>query len=369
MFNRLYAVISKELIQYTRDRILFAATLLAPLIQIVLLGNAVGSAIRNLQVAVVDYDHSPLSREIITALDNTDELVVAYFPGSLEEAQKLVDRGQAIGVVVIPPGFMEETRSPNSTAEMQVILDGTQTLTAGYALSAASEAVQSLVSGELPAGGSLPGVVLYPEPLYNRALDLQPDAITAQLALITFEMVALVGVMGIVRERDIGTIEMLSITPLKRMELIAGKTLTPLMIGLATFSIVFTMARVVFDVPNRGSLLLLIAVTTLYLLCEIGYGLALSSLLRTQQQAVTVVFVWIMVALTLSGYLVPIEQLPQAFQWLSWLLPLRHYLRIEHNILLKGSGLLDLWPQIAAIGVLTVLAFAIAPRLLNRVLE
>ncbi len=369
MFNRLYAIISKELIQYTRDRILFVATLLAPLIQIVLLGNAVGSDIRNLQIAVVDYDHSPLSREIITALDNTDELVVAHFPGSLEEARKLVDRGQAIGVVIIPHRFMEKTRSPHTTAEMQVILDGTQTLTAGYALSAATQAVQSLAGGTLPAGSSLPGAVLYPEPLYNRTLDLQPDAITAQLALITFQMVALVGVMGIVRERDIGTIEMLNITPLKRMELVAGKTLTPLIIGLATFSVVFTMARMVFNVPNRGNLPFLVGVTALYLVCEIGYGLALSSLLRTQQQAVTVVFVWIMVALTLSGYLVPIEQLPQAFQWLSWLLPLRHYLRIVHNIMLKGSGLLDLWPQIAAIGVLTLLAFSIAPRLLNRVLE
>jgi ABC-2 type transport system permease protein len=163
--------------------------------------------------------------------------------------------------------------------------------------------------------------------------------------------------------------EMLTITPLKRLELIAGKAITPLIIGSINFLIMLAIARTVFDVPMRGAFVLLFGMTLFYLLCEIGFGLTLSTLTRTQQQAVTIVFIWIMVALTLSGYMVPISTLPPFLQYASALLPLRHYLTIVRGVMLKGSGLVQLWPHAVAIVGLMVAAITVATRTLNRAIE
>ena len=371
MIHRLAALIVKELIQFTRDRILLAMALMMPIIQIYLLGNAIGQDIQNISIAVIDYDHSSLSREIIQALDNTKELTVDYLPGSLAEARALVNAGEATGIVVIPPDFMEDTRSPTDVPQIQVILDGTNTFTAGRALRAAQGAVQSLVKDAQvsTSNGALPGIRVYAEALFNSTLNFQDDAITSQLALITFQITSIVAVMGIVRERDIGTIEMLTITPLKRLELIGGKAITPFIIGLVNFVLMFTITQVVFGVPQRGSFLLLLGLTALYLICEIGYALTISTITRSQQQAITVVFVWAMFAMMLSGYLVSVATLPPALQWISWLIPLRHYLGIVRGVMVRGAGIGSLLPEVGSILGLTVVMLYVAQRTLSRVIE
>lgn len=371
MLHRLTALIIKELTQFTRDRILFVSSLVIPLLQIILLGNAISVDIQNIPVAVVDYDVSPLSREIITALDNTTELTLDYYPGSLGEARTLMDNNIVTGIVVIPRNFMADSRSTTITPQIQVILDGSHSFVAGRALAAATGAVQDLIEDALvvSSASEIGGIKILSEALYNATLDFRPDGVTSQLALIVFQITALVAVMGIVRERDIGTMEMLTITPLKRLELIAGKAITPLIIGSINFLFMFIIARTVFDVPMRGAFALLYGMTLFYLLCEIGFGLTLSTLTRTQQQAVTIVFIWIMVALTLSGYMVPISTLPPSLQYASALLPLRHYLTIVRGVMLKGSGLEQLWPHAVAIVALMVTAITVATRTLNRAIE
>jgi ABC-2 type transport system permease protein len=213
------------------------------------------------------------------------------------------------------------------------------------------------------------GVRLYVEALFNRTMDFRLHSITAQLALITFQITTLVAVMGIVREREIGTIEMLTITPLRKLELIAGKAITPLIIGIIDFLVMFAVTQVVFRVPMRGSFLLLFGLTALYLFCEIGYALMLSTITRSQQQAVTMVFIWAMVGITLSGYLVPVSRLPEALQWVSWFVPLRHYLAIVRGLMLKGAGTAALWPEAVAIVALSVLIVFATTRTLSRVIE
>lgn len=370
MFNRLSSLIAKEIIQFTRDRVLLAFSLLAPALQIVLLGRAIGQDIRNMRIAVVDYDLSPLSREIVTALDNTQELVVAYFPDDLKEAEELIDRGEAIGLVVIPRGFMRGAQSALEAPQIQVIIDGVSSLIAARTLGAAQGAIQSLVRDAVVAGGHDPGGIrVFTEALFNQTLDFRPDSITSQLGLITFEVTTLVAVMGIVREREIGTIEMLTITPLSRLELIAGKAITPLIIGLVNFLLMLTITQVVFEVPFRGAFFALLLLTALYLACEIAYALMVSTLTRSQQQATTVVFVWAMVALTLSGYLVPITTLPRAMQWISMAVPLRHYLTILRGVMLKGADLSVLLPEALILLALGVAMTLLTVRSLSRAID
>lgn len=370
MLNRLGSLIAKEIIQLSRDRVLLAFALLGPAIQIVLLGRAVSQDIQNVPVAVLDYDVTTLSREIITALDNTRELAVSHFPGSLAEAQTLIDRGDVMALVVIPPGFMRDVQSASQVPQVQVVIDGVSSLIAARTLGAAQGAVQSLLRDAAVTAGREPGGIrVYTEALFNRSLDFRPDSITSQLGLITFQVTTLVAVMGIVREREIGTIEMLTITPLTRLELIAGKALTPLIVGLLNFLLMLGVTQVVFDVPLRGSFFALLGLTVLYLCCEIAYALMVSTLARSQQQATTVVFVWAMVALTFSGYLVPITTLPEAMQWASMAVPLRHYLDIVRSIMLKGSDIATLWPQALALAMLGVIMTALTARSLSRAIE
>lgn len=371
MLLRLGALIIKELTQFTRDRILMTISIVMPLLQIILLGNAISADIQNIRIAIIDYDRTSLSREIATVLDNTNELVVAYYPDSLEEARNLIDTHQISGMVVIPNGFMADSLSPTATPQVQVILDGSHSYVAARALAAASGAIQDLVEDAIIAqtGRPLGGIRVFTEALYNRTLDFQPDAVVSQMGLIVFQITSLIAVMGIVRERDIGTLEMLTITPLRREEIVAGKAITPGILGMLNFFIMYSVVTLVFGVPMRGSFPMLLIATLLYLGSEIGFSLIISALMRTQQQAITAMFIWINVALTLSGYLVPISTLPKALQWISYVLPLRHYLVVMRSIVLKGSTLANMQGDVIALGVLMVISLGIAARLINRAID
>jgi ABC-2 type transport system permease protein len=370
--NRLGALIQKELIQILRDRLLIFFAIVGPAMQLYLMGNAVSSDIAGIVVAVIDQDHSELSRDIITALDNTQELVVTHFPQTLAEARHLIDTGEATGIVIIPPNFSADTETGVDVPQIQVILDGTHIITAVRALGAAQNAVDSLGRDVVVAraGGSTPGgIQLSAEALYNRALDFRPHSVTAQFAFVTFQITALVSVMGIVRERELGTLEMLSITPLRRLEIIAGKAISPLLIGMLDFFVMYSVTQIIFEVGNRGSFLLLVALTLLYLVGEIGFSLMISTVTRTQQQAVTAVFIWAMLCITLSGYMVPVERLHPVLRVFSNVIPLRHYLAIVRGIILKGAGVQALWVHIAALVGLGIGMIFLTRRTLSRVLE
>lgn len=370
MLNRLAALITKELIQFTRDRVLLIFTLVGPVVQMILMGHAISQDIVDIPIGVIDYDLTSLSREIVTALDNTNELVVAYYPDDLDEARQLVDDGTILGYIVIPPNFQRDTLNPAVVPEVQVIIDGNASIIASRTLQAAQGAVQSLVDDALVAANRPPsGIRVFTDALFNRALSFRPDSIASQLGLITFQMSTLVAVMGIVREREIGTIEMLTITPLTRLEMIAGKAITPFIMGSINFLVMLGVTQVVFDLPLRGSFWLLFALTLLYLITEIAYALIVSTLTRTQQQATTMVFVWAMVAMTLSGYLVPITTLPTFLQWISWAVPLRHYLAILRPLILKGATFAHLWPSAVALTVLALVMIVLTTRTLSRLID
>lgn len=370
MLNRLFALISKELVQFSRDRVLLIFVIGVPAIQMVLMGHAIGQDVTNIPVAVIDYDVSELSREVITALDNTQELTVTRFPADLAEGQALIDHGEIDGLVVIPRGFMADTQSQSEVAQVQVIISGVSWMVGGRVLGAAEGAIQSLSDQVVVTQGGTPGGIrVFSQALFNSTLDFRPDSIASQVALITFELTTLVAVMGIVREREIGTIEMLTITPLRKLELIAGKAITPLLLSIVDFLVMLGISQVVFQVPLRGPVLVLFGLTLVYLMTEIAYALVFSTLTHSQQQATTLVFVWAVFGVTMSGYMVPISTLPTALQWISWAVPLRHYMAIVRSVMLKGAGFATLWPEAVALLILAVAALLISTRTLSRVTE
>lgn len=370
MLARMGSLVVKEMIQFSRDRLLLVFAFVAPVLQMFMLGNAVGRDLTDLSLAVYDQDRSDLSREIVTALDNTQELELAYYPDSIGETQDLVEAGMATVAVVIPPGLSRDAASGTAVPELQVIVDGTNAFVGSGALRAIQSAIQAQAVDLLPATVSLGGGIdLETRALYNQALDQRWHSVSAQLAFIAFQVTTIIAVIGLVREREVGTLEQIAITPLRRLELMAGKAFVPLVVGMFNFVAMFVVTLVAFDLPMRGSVVMLFGVTLIYILTECCYALMLSTLANTQQQAITMVFVWLMLALTLAGYLVPITRMPLPLQIISFIFPLRHFLPILRGVMLKGAGLAALWPEIVALVVLSGLVVTATVRLLGRVAE
>ncbi|NDJ54113.1 MAG: ABC transporter permease [Chloroflexi bacterium] len=368
MISRTASLVVKELLQFFRDPLLVLVIVLGPILQITIIDSGGPGGGANIPTAVIDQDRTSVSRELIESLENTRDLIVAAYPVSLEEAQLLIDRGDVRAVVVIPPGFASDIRG-GETAPVQLILDGTNVLVAGDAQRAAQGAIETLgwqiVLSSLPAGGGA-SIELREQPLYNASLDDLFYRVTAQMAFFTFIVVALGGVMGVVKEREVGTIEQIMITPLQQVELILGKAFPPAILGQVTFTALFMISRFLYDVPVRGSLLLLGALTALYLTAEVCVSLMISTFSRTQAQAITVVFVWVMVGLTLSGFLVPISSLPPVLQFIANLLPLQHFIEINRNVLIKGVGVEALLPQILSLAGLTIVVVIVTALMLRR---
>ncbi|HEC22884.1 MAG TPA: ABC transporter permease [Chloroflexi bacterium] len=368
MFNRLRSLVVKELIQFTQDRLLMLFVLIGPLAQLLLIGGGVSSSLSDIATAVIDQDRSSLSREVIAALDNTQELSVQLYPGTLEEARDLIDAGQASALVVIPEGFSSDLQE-GRTAEVQLIVDGTNVVVAGEAQAAAQGAIETLGwNVALASAGNMAprGVDLRQEALYNQALDSKPYDLTAHMAFIIFQVAALAAVMSIVREREVGTLEQVAVTPVRQVELILGKAISPIIIGLVNFGILFVVVRLAFSLPMRGSIILLTLMTLLYLISEVCMALMISAISQTQQQAITILFIYIMLALTMSGYMVPISRLPSVLAFAANALPVQHYIAIVRSVMLKGGGVLILWPHMVALLVLDVIVVTVTAFMLRR---
>jgi ABC-2 type transport system permease protein len=369
MLNRLYSITIKELIHFSQDRLLLLFVLLAPLLQLILIGGGAGGGADNLPTAIVDQDRSETSRAAATALDNTPELAVVYQPATLDEATALIDRGDAAALVIFPVGFGADLRNPAVSAPVQVIVDGSNVAVAAKAQSAAQSTLETFgqtVAMTAQRDAPPSGIDLRQEALYNQALEDRPNDLATNLAFIVFEIVALVGVMTIVREREIGTLEQVAITPVRQVELIVGKAISPVVVGLVNFVILLAVVHFAFGVPVRGSLLLLFLVVILYLVAEVGMALMISAVSRTQQQAITILFMYMMTALTMSGYFVPTTQLPRLLYWMSLGLPIQHFMELVRGVMLKGAGLLALWPGLLALGILDVVSIAVTSLALRR---
>lgn len=371
MLVRIANLIVKDLIQFRRDWVLALFILLAPTLQLILMARTVERGIREQPVVILDQDHSRLSRQMVLDMDNTEELQVAYYAQDAAEMRRLLDQGQARLAVIIPSGFAHDLIRDRSPQPIQVIADASNSLAASITLSAAAGAAGRLTAGLAASRGLVrPELIdLRTDVRFNPGLDFRDYSIPAQVGFITYQVTLAVAALGLARERELGTLEQLMVTPLRRVELALGKGFPALVIGTVNFFAVWGLSVSIFRVPMNGSVLLLAALTLLFVGAVVSWGLVLSAISRTQQQAILFVFILAMMEITFSGFMVPVKNMPTVLRTISRLAPLQHYLVIIRSIMLKGAGLSTLWPQAIALAALSLLMGMLALLIVARRLE
>ncbi|MFQ5612816.1 MAG: ABC transporter permease [Anaerolineae bacterium] len=366
---RLWNVIYKEAIELVRYWPLLLVILLAPVIEMVSMAYALSAGVQHLPTAVLDRDHSQAARQVVAAARNSGRFAPDLYASDGAEVNHLLDSGLAQAALVIPRGFEKDLRA-GQTAQLQLLLDGSNAATADIARSYgqaivghyALEAVSQGGSGRWPpAPVSARSRVWFNEDLRSENFFV-PGEIGAVLAFLILILTAI----SIVREKERGTLEQLMVTPLRSIEIIIGKAVPA--VGLTFIGLLAMVAAALywFQVPLRGSLALLLGLSGLYIIVEMGWGLLISSVARTQGQALMAAFFLDSLDVVLSGYLMPLENMPRAAQWASSLVPLRYYIVITRNIFLKGSGLPELWSPVLALCLLGAGLFALAAWRLRR---
>jgi ABC-2 type transport system permease protein len=350
---RVLHLIRKELIELGQDPRLFGIVIMAPLIQLTLLGHAATTDVKNVPLIVVDADRSQSSRELLSRFEAADHFTVVGMLGSTNEIARWLDGGAAWMALSIPAGYGDEIEAGRPVT-IQVVADGTDsnstTVALGYARALVSGYAQELAARRLSQTRSARLVNAEIRVWFNPSLESRDFMIPGIVALLLLVVTTNLSSMAIVREREIGTLEQLNVTPLARWELIVGKLFPYALVGLLDVMLVLLVAIYWFEVPMRGSLTLLFAMCAVYLLSTLGLGLFISTISNTQQQAMmTTVFFFLMPMMFLSGFVFPIENMPSWIQPLTYLIPVRYFLVILRGLFLKGVGLETFWPEALAL--------------------
>jgi ABC-2 type transport system permease protein len=356
-------LIWKELIELGRDPRLLFIVIFAPIIQLLVLAYAATTDIREVPVVMVDADRSAASRDVVARFAASPTFMIVDVVSSPNDIDAYLDQGRAWLAVTIPRGFGDGLHR-GAPQTIQVIADGSDANSAGVAVGYASNLLAQYGSRLAWRGAARPAALIDPRirVWFNPQLESRHFMIPGVVALLLMVVTTNLSSMGIVREKEIGTLEQLNVTPLTRSEMIVGKLLPYGLIGMVEVALVLSVAVFWFEVPMRGSVPLLLAMCAVYLLTTLGLGLFVSTISSTQQQAMlTTTFFFLMPMVYLSGFVFPIENMPVVIQWLTYVIPLRYFLVIVRAIFLKGVGLETFWPEalaLAAWGV-SILALAI----------
>lgn len=356
MRERIAVLIRKELILALRDPRMRVVLFLPPLLQLLIFGVAVNLDVENNRIAWMDQDNSPESRELLRHFEGSRYFVPVRFPRTEFEVEQLLDRGVVPAVVSILPGFGAGIRQDGNAA-VQVLIDGTNSNTAsilsnytssvilGFNLQLQKEHLASV--GSVSSAGSQ--IALESRVWFNPTLRSQnyfvPGVVVNIIALTTIMLTA----MAVVREKEIGTMEQLLVTPIRPIELMLGKTLPFALIGLIDVVLISFAAVLIFGIPFAGSPVFLLFTSILFLLTTLGTGLLISTVSETQQQAMMGSFFFFLPTFMLSGFAFPISSMPESIQYLTYLNPLRYFLEIVRGIFLKGTGIPEHWQQMAAL--------------------
>ncbi len=363
LFASIFALVRKELLQAFRDKRMMAVILIIPVMQLTVLGFAANLEFNRADTVVVDDDRTERSRAFTTGLA-ADGTFVLRDVDTVAEAEGALRANTAIVAVVIPRGYGRDVDA-GVPARVQVLVDGSDP-TRGVAASAALEQYAALLSvrttlARLPAGAApeVPRVSLEARLLYNPSLKSRIFIVPGTGASILLIVTAIVTAMGLAREREVGTMEQLLVTPIRPVALMIGKTVPYALFGLVDQALILVVGNYVFDVPLRGSMPLLFGAALVYLVATLGLGLVVGTLARTQQQALMGVFFIIIPAFLLSGMMTPVEAMPAWVQPLTWVNPTRYYIEILRSILLRGATFSDIaapfWHLVGiALGLLTI---------------
>jgi ABC-2 type transport system permease protein len=357
--DRVLELLRKEFRQTFRDPRMRRVVFIAPLIQLLLFGYAVSTDVRNTALFVIDQDHTQESRALVDALTASGYFRVAGRSERPADLVSALDHGRVIAGVVIPPEFSRDLRSGRG-ARVQLLLDGTNSNVATVARAQAERIVQIFGLAQLSIK-IRPAIDLRERAWFNPDLSSRNYNIPAVTGMIIFLVCLMLTALAIVREREVGTLEQLMVSPMQPAELIAGKCIPFAVIGMADLVVVTTVALLWFRIPFAGSFLLLLFASILYLLSGLGLGLFISTISRTQQEAFMGIYLLFLPFVLLSGFMFPVSSMPQIFQWITIINPVRHYLEIVRGIFLKGAGLNALWTQHLALALIgfAVLAFAV----------
>ncbi len=366
MKSRLIAIIRKEFIQLFRDKRMLALVIMVPLVQMVLLSFVFSNDVKYLPMAVFDQSHSAESTALLDAYQTTDYFDLKYAVNTHAELTDLIETG-AVGIaLVIPPDYA--VRLQEGQAQVSLILDGSNPTIASTALSAAqfiaqNHATQVMVEKLARSGMNLK--VQSPVDV-RTTVWYNPDMISAYfmipgvIAMILYAITGLLTASAVVREREQGTIEQLIVTPIRQIELVIGKILPFVILGLFDAAEVITFGHLVFGVPVRGSLLLIALCCVLFLFSGLGVGLLASSVANTQQEAILTVFMTLLPGIFLSGFLVPINNFPLLLQGLSYLVPMRYFLTIIRTLMLKGVGIASIQNEVIALVIFAIVIMGAA---------
>lgn len=375
MFGRLKQMLIKEFLQMFRDPRMRMVVFGFPVVQMMVMAFALNTDVMNIRTAVLDMDRTPESREMLQAFTAGGYFRITRQVWDLRHLQELLDRGEVRAALHLPAGFAADIRGGN-TGKIQMLTDGTDSNTTaivnGYGERIVREYAAVLTARKLSHQG-LSGTGMPMETVsrawFNKNQESRYYFVPALIAVMLFIFSIMLPSIGIVKEKEIGTIEQVMVTPIRKMEFILGKTLPYMATGYFTMTIMLVIARVIFGVVVKGDYLLLYLLTGIYLCGNMGIALMISASAETQQQALLTSFLFMMPGVMLSGFMFPVRNMPEIIRALTHLNPIRWYLEILRGIVMKGVGLSTLWPQVLWQILLAVVFIFFAAKLFRKTLS
>ena len=370
MMPRFWPMFRKEFVQMRRDRLTLGIMIGVPILQLLLFGFAIQTDVRHIPTVVLDESRTPESRDLVAAFQNTGNFRIIGHVDGRPALDAAIARGDAQAAIVVPHDYPRDL-ARGRTATVQVIVDAADPLSSQAALAAAGGLAQArnlAILGAQAGRATLP-VEARVRPRYNPGLRSPVYIVPGLVGVILTITMVLITAMAIVRERERGTLEQLIVTPVTKSELMLGKIAPYVGVGLVQMTAVLGLGRLVFDVPFTGNVLLLYTIALLFIIASLAFGLFVSTLVRTQQQAMQVSFFFVLPNILLSGFMFPRQAMPLVFQWLGALLPLTHFLKVLRGILLKGVGVPALWPEILLLIVFAVGLIGLAVRRFHKTLD
>ncbi|MCB0282513.1 MAG: ABC transporter permease [Calditrichaeota bacterium] len=364
--HRVLYLVQKEFRQILREKAFIGIIFVMPFIQIVVLGFAITTDVKNVTLGVVDYDKSSASRRIIDAFDKTSSFIYMYNLESEKAAQKKLDEGLIKVAIIVPENFERDLRSAHAPV-VQALIDGVDGNSAGVATAYVSQIARKLQIEWLQDAGVAPQVLskmhltqIEPRMLYNASLESKNNIIPGIIAVLLTMITAFLTGMSIVREKEIGTLEQLMVTPIKNYELILGKIIPFIIVAFLLMLVGILAGGLIFGIWVKGSIVLLFALSILFSLSTLGLGIFASTVSKTQQQAMFIAWFFAIFAILLSGFFIPIQNMPDWVQVVTYLNPLRYFIVIIREIYLKGTPLVYLLNETLAMGIFGLVTFTLA---------
>ncbi|TNE52796.1 MAG: ABC transporter permease [Bacteroidetes bacterium] len=350
-------ILKKEFRQIFRNSLLLKVIFVAPLLQLIVLPWAANYEIKNISLVVVDTDRSGFSRELVSKISASGYFVVKENTSSYEQAMAFVERDEADILLQIPTGFEKKMVRESHQKLLMVAnaINGTKAIVGSAYLGSVIRDYNGKLRTEwLNGGGPAGGIEITSSNWFNPAMNYQVFMVPGILVMLVTMVGGMMSALNIVKEKEIGTIEQINVTPIRKYQFILGKLIPFWIIGMLVFSIGLLISRILYGIIPEGNLLLLYAFLAVYLIAVLGFGLLVSTYSETQQQAISIIFFFLMVFNLMSGLFTPIESMPEWAQWIARINPLTYFIDVMRMVVLKGSGLRDVWSHLAVIGGMAV---------------